>query len=217
MQVQFYNPAHFRIDDRETLARAVETLVFGTLLSAGGHDLAVTHAPFLFNRDTGPHGTLEAHFARANPHWRSLDGADALVIFQGPQHYVSPSWYATKQQTQRVVPTWNYVVVHARGVVRTFHDPVRLRARVAALTDHMEAQRAEPWGVDDAPTEYIEQLSQAIVGIDIELTAVEGKFKLGQNRLAQDRASLAAALLAEHPEIHARVGPLFPAWEQSSP
>jgi len=210
MEVQFYNPAHFRVADHETLARAVDALVFGALVTSGPDGLAVTHAPFLLNRGAGALGTLEAHVARANPHWRALDGVDALVIFQGPQHYVSPSWYATKQQTHRVVPTWNYVIVHARGVARTFEDPARLRARVAALTDRMEARRAEPWSVDDAPAEYIEQLSRGIVGIDVELTALEGKFKLGQNRVESDRASLGAALLVERPDLHAALQSLYP-------
>jgi transcriptional regulator len=213
MHVQFYNPGHFRVDDPQILAGAIDVLVFGTLVSGGPDGLAVTHAPFLLNRDAGPHGTLEAHFARANRHWQGLDGAEALVIFQGPHHFVSPSWYATKRETHRVVPTWNYVMVHARGVARTFDDPARLRARVAALTDRMELDRAERWSIDDAPADYIDQLGRAIVGIDVELTALEGKFKLGQNRPEQDRASLAKALLAEHPDVYAHLRRLLPTWQ----
>jgi len=210
MNVHFYNPGHFRVDDPAMLAHAIDNLIFGTLVTSGPAGLAVTHAPFLLNRDAGPHGTLEAHLARANAHWQSLDGAEALVILQGPNHYVSPSWYASKRETGRVVPTWNYAVVHARGIARTFDEPARLRARVAALTDRMEGGRPAPWQVGDAPADYLDQLTRQIVGLDIELTALEGKFKLGQNRLEQDRASLAAALAEERPDLQAALRTLLP-------
>lgn len=206
MDVRFYNPGHFRVDDQEQLARAIDRLVFGTLVTAGAAGLAVTHAPFLLDRATH---TLQAHFARANPHGAGLDGAQALVIFQGPQHYVTPSWYASKRESHRVVPTWNYVAVHARGIVRTFDEPERLRRRVAALTDHMEAGRTEPWQVDDAPADYIEQMCRHIVGIDVQLTGLEGKFKLGQNRSAQDRESLAAGIAEERADIAAALRELL--------
>jgi transcriptional regulator len=203
MHLQFYNPAHFRVDDPGALADAIDRLTFGTLITMTAGGLAVSHAPFLLERGAGPRGTLRAHLARANPHCAELDGAEVLVIFQGPHHYVSPSWYASKRETHRVVPTWNYVVVHARGIARTFDDPARLLDRVTALSDRMESAFAEPWRVDDAPADYIAQLTDHIVGVDVELTALEGKFKLSQNRSARDRESLAAALGAEHPDISA--------------
>lgn len=206
MDVRFYNPGHFRVDDQELLARAIDRLVFATLVTAGAEGLAVTHAPFLLDRATR---TLQAHVARANPHVAELDGAEALVIFQGPQHYVTPSWYASKRETHRVVPTWNYVAVHARGIVRTFDEPGRLRSRVAALTEHLEAGRAEPWQIDDAPADYIEQMCRHIVGVDVQLTALEGKFKLGQNRSAQDRESLAAGIAEERADIAAALRELL--------
>lgn len=210
MDVRFYNPSHFRVDDPELLARAVNEIVFGTLISTGAEGLAVSHAPFLLDRAAGPHGTLYAHLARANPHHESLDGADVLVLFQGPHHYVPPAWYATKRTTGRVVPTWNYVVVHARGVARTFDDPERLDARVRSLTDHMEGRRVAPWRVDDAPPDHIAQLTGHIVGVDVALTALEGKYKLGQNRRQEDRASLAEALAQEAPALHAALDQLYP-------
>jgi transcriptional regulator len=199
--VPFYNPAHFRSDDPAFLANLVDRIVFGTLLSTGAAGLAVSHAPFLLDRSAGGHGTLQGHLARANPHVDALDGTEALVLFQGPAHYVSPSWYASKRETGRVVPTWNYVVVHARGTARTFADAGRVIQRVTALTDRLESARDVPWRVDDAPAEFIDDLARHIVGVDIELTALEGKLKLGQNRAAADRASLAAGLAAERPDI----------------
>jgi transcriptional regulator len=207
--VPLYNPAHFRNDDPAALASIVDRIVFGTLLSTGAGGLSVSHAPFLMNRSAGAHGSLEAHLARANPHVKELDGTEVLVLFQGPAYYVSPSWYVSKQETGRVVPTWNYVVVHARGVARTFHDPSRLKERVAALTNRLESSRDVPWRVDDAPADFIDDLARHIVGVDIELTALEGKLKLGQNRPAVDRTSLAAGLQAERPDIARALRVLF--------
>ena len=180
----FYNPAHFRNDDPAVLGVFIDRIVFGTLVSTGAAGLSVSHAPFLLNRNAGAHGTLEAHLARANPHADELDGADVLVVFQGPAWYVSPAWYASKQESGRVVPTWNYVVVHARGIARTFVERERVIRRVTALTDHLESARDAPWRVDDAPAEFIDDLARHIVGVDIELTALEGKLKLGQNQLS---------------------------------
>jgi len=215
MKNAFYNPRHFRSDDPAALARVIAATGFGTLITAGVGGLQVTHAPFLLQpaADSGGttgFGVLQAHVARANDHWRTLDGAESLVIFRGPDFYVSPSWYASKRETGRVVPTWNYVVVHARGIARTFDDPERLRARVEALTDHHESGRSAPWRVDDAPPEYLRQLLGHIVGVDIVLTGLEGKFKLGQNRSEDDRTSLDSALEAERPDVAAALRGLFP-------
>lgn len=211
----FYNPRHFRSDDPATLARVIEAVGFGTLVTAGVGGLHVSHAPFLLQPatvadQTAGFGVLQAHLARANDHWRVLDGAEALVIFRGPDFYVSPSWYASKRETGRVVPTWNYVVVHARGIARTFDEPEQLRARVEALTDHHESGRSAPWRVDDAPPDYLRQLLGHIVGVDIVLTGLEGKFKLGQNRSDDDRTSLDSALEAERPDVAAALRGLFP-------
>lgn len=197
----FYNPPHFRIDDPAELARTIDHLVFATLVTGTGAGLAVSHAPFRFNGEVGPSGVLEGHLARANPQVEGLDGTEALVIFQGPAYYVSPSWYASKIETHKVVPTWNYVVVHARGTVCVFDEPERIRARVAAQTAQMEASRAAPWTLDDAPAEFVDALTRSIVGVDVVLQSVEGKFKLGQNRSAEDRSSLRQALASERPEI----------------
>lgn len=203
-----YNPTAFRVEDHETLARAIDEIVFGTLLTNGPDGPRASHLPLLLDRHGGGPGTLCGHLARANPHVQSLADEPALVIFQGPAHYVTPSWYASKAQTGKVVPTWNYVVVHARGTVRLRQEPEFLRSVVESLTDRMEASRPEPWGVDDAPAEFTDALLRQIVGVEIPLTSLEGKFKLGQNRPAADRASLAAGLETELPEVWRALGRL---------
>lgn len=199
----FYNPGAFRVDDPQVLGDVIEHTVFATLLSNGPRGPLASHLPVLLDRTAGPRGTLRAHLARANDHWQALDGAPVLLIFHGPQHYVSPSWYPSKAAGGKVVPTWNYVVVHARGPARIHHDPERLRALVGALTDRMEAARAEPWAVTDAPASFVEHMVGQIVGLDVELESLEGKFKLGQNRPEADRTGLAAGLEAEQAETAA--------------
>jgi transcriptional regulator len=211
----FYNPAAFRVDDLAQLGHIIDAAVFGTLVTNGAEGpLAsplASHVPFLLDRKSGTCGTLRAHLARANEHWKVLDSERALVIFHGPQHYVTPSWYASKAVTGKVVPTWNYVVVHVRGRVHVHHDAARLRALVEALTNHMEAPRARPWGVDDAPSDFVAQMLDQIVGVDLEIEHIEGKLKLGQNRSAADRASLAAGLAQEQPEVWASLTAVVPA------
>lgn len=205
-----YNPPAFRRDDRDQLADFIDTTVFGTLISNGADGPRVTHLPFLLARPAAAPRTLRCHMARANDHWRLLDAAPVVAIFQGPEHYVTPSWYASKAQTAMVVPTWNYVVVHARGRARVVSDPESLRDLVATLTDHMESGRAAPWRVDDAPADYVATLLEHIVGIEIEIESLEGKFKLGQNRAAEDQASLAVGLAREMPEVAAALEKFLP-------
>jgi transcriptional regulator len=203
-----YNPAAFRRDDPDLLASVVDAVGFGALICNGPDGPLASHLPLLLIRDAG-RTLLRAHLARQNGHWRSLDGASVLVVFQGPDHYVSPGWYPSKGETGKVVPTWNYVVVHARGIARVWHDAARLRDLVAALTDRHERQRAEPWRVDDAPADYTATLLEHIVGVDVEVTGLEGKFKLGQNRTSADRAGVAAGLGAERPEVAAALEQLM--------
>jgi len=155
-----------------------------------------THLPLLLEADEGPFGTLYGHVARANPQWREASGP-ALVIFPGPDGYVSPSWYAAKAQHGKVVPTWNYVVVHAQGEAEFIHDSARLHGLVSRLTARHEAGRAAPWAVDDAPAPYVAGMLNAIVGVRLEITALQGKWKLGQNRGAADRPGILAGLAAE--------------------
>ena len=155
------------------------------------------HLPLLIDPQPTPRGTLRGHVARANPLWRQRhEGREALVIFQGSQAYVTPSWYAAKRETGKVVPTWNYAVVHARGPLIIHDDPVWLRDLVSRLTAQQEAPLAQPWGIDDAPPAYIEQMLQAIVGIEIPIAHLEGKWKVSQNRSAADRDAVVAGLQA---------------------
>lgn len=150
--------------------------------------IEATHVPLLLED-----GVLRGHVARANPIWRDAAG-EALAIFQGPQRYISPNFYATKSSDPRVVPTWNYVAVHAYGTLRSFDDAVELLRVVTALTDTFEAGSEHPWRVSDAPAEYIDKMLGAIVGIEIPIARIEGKWKLSQNRPAEDRASVRSVL-----------------------
>jgi transcriptional regulator len=187
-----YTPPHFREERPEILQACMEQYPLATLVAATPAGLEATHVPLLV-RD----GVLLGHVARANP-LADLDGAPVVAIFQGPEHYISPGWYASKAEDPRVVPTWNYIAVHAHGALRTFRDPDRLLAVVTALTERHEAPRPEPWKVTDAPAGYIEKLLNAITGIEIPVERLEGKWKVSQNRPAGDRASVAEAL-AGHP------------------
>ncbi len=159
--------------------------------------LTADHVPLELDAGGGPHGVLRGHVARANPLWQHADGQTVLAIFRGPEGYVSPSWYPSKAEHHKVVPTWNYEVVHAHGRLRAVQDPDWLRALVARLTDRQEASLTTPWSIYDAPGDYIAQMLGAIVGIEIELTRLEGKFKWSQNRSAADRAGMAAGVAAQ--------------------
>ena len=156
------------------------------------------HVPLHLCQDDAGVWVLAGHVARANPLWRRHpDGAEALAVFAGPEAYVTPSWYATKAEDGRVVPTWNYMTVHARGPLRIRDDAAWLRRQVEALTDHMEHGRPRPWAVDDAPEDHVAQLLRAIVGIEIEIRGLEGKWKVSQNQPAENRAGVAEGLDAE--------------------
>ena len=153
------------------------------------------HLPLLLDPLPAPYGTLRGHVARANPLWRRLaDGLQALAIFQGPQSYVTPAWYPSKRETGQVVPTWNYAVVHAYGVPVVRDDRAWLRGLVSQLTEVQESSREQPWSVDDAPADYVERMLDAIVGIEMPITHLQGKWKMSQNRTQTDRAGVAAGL-----------------------
>ncbi len=190
-----YEPPHFKVEDRETLRAFIGAHPLGLLVMAKDGCLNADAVPFLFE-PSQPVGRLRAHVARANPVWREADGREALVVFQGPDHYVSPGWYPSKAQHGKVVPTWNYTMVQARGVVhvRDFRDWVR--SQIGDLTAEHERALQHPWRVEDAPASYMDAQMAAIVGIEIELTELKGKFKLSQNRPIQDRDGVAAALAA---------------------
>lgn len=192
-----YLPAHFDERRPALLHGLVQREPLGLLITHGPGGLQANPVPFLLDAQAGPHGTLRAHVARANPVWREAGGSEVLVVFQGPQAYVSPNWYPSKAEHGKVVPTWNYVTVQARGVLRAIEDPAWLRAFLGTLTAVHEAPQPRPWTLDDAPADYLEKLFGAIVGLEIELAApLVGKWKVSQNRSAADRAGTAAGLAA---------------------
>jgi len=193
-----YQPPHFREDGREAQHGLIRAHPLGLLVSAGSGGLMANSVPFVLDADASEKGTLRCHVARANPQWRELQSVEeCLVIFQGPEDYITPSWYATKRETGKVVPTWNYVMVHAWGRPVVTSDPEWLQRQVAALTDQQEAARSEPWKVDDAPEPYVQSQIRGIVGIEIAITRIEGKWKVSQNRPEVDRAGVREGLLAQ--------------------
>jgi transcriptional regulator len=189
-----YLPEHFRVDDRARLFALMRAHPLALLIVAGEGGVSADPIPFLADESAN---MLRAHVARANPVWTKLEaGGEALVVFQGHGHYVSPDWYPTKQETGKVVPTWNYAMVEARGAVRVIHDPQWLRGLVGALTDVHEGGREKPWRVEDAPDDFVASQLRAIVGVEIAISKLTGKFKLSQNRVAKDRQAVLAELEA---------------------
>jgi transcriptional regulator len=193
-----YLPTHFEETRPDVLHALIRSQPLGLLITLNDTGLQANPVPFLLDTDpaAGP-GILRAHVARANPVWReSRSDVEALVVFQGPQAYVSPGWYPSKAAHGKVVPTWNYVTVQARGTLRAIDDAAWVRTFITRLTAQHEAAQARPWAVADAPAEYIDTLTRAIVGIEISLSALTGKWKVSQNRSAADRAGVARGLRA---------------------
>jgi transcriptional regulator len=193
-----YIPPHFREDRVDALHDAIRGTGLATLVSLTGDGLIASHAPMLLDPDPEPYGTLVGHLARANPHARLADpGVETLVIFQGPDAYITPSWYATKRETGKVVPTWNYAAVHAYGTLEVFDDPEQLLDVVTRLTDRHEAARSRPWAVSDAPSDFVQGMLKGIVGITLRITRLEGKVKMSQNRPPADQQGVIAGLRAD--------------------
>ncbi len=188
-----YNPPAFREDRIDRLHAMMRAQPLANLVIAAGEGFEASPLPLLIDPEPAPLGTLSGHIARGNPLARG-DGAMALAIFMGPDAYVTPSWYATKRETGRVVPTWNYVTIHAEGRLRFFDDPASLLALVKRLTARHEAGRAAPWAVEDAPADFIAAQLKGIVGFTLALTRLEGKWKMSQNRPPADRAGVIAGL-----------------------
>ena len=192
-----YLPSAFRQDDLAELHAQLQASPLALLTSAGAAGVQASHLPLLLAPDEGEFGTLYGHFARANPHWRDLQGgAEALAVFSGPDAYISPGWYPAKAEHGKVVPTWNYIAVHARGPVELIEEPERLLQIVSRLSDQHESGRERPWAVSDAPREYIDSMLRAIVGFALPIRRLEGKWKLGQNRSAADQAGVRDGLAA---------------------
>ena len=189
-----YVPPAFKDDDTTSLRAMIRQSRLANLITTTASGLMATPLPLLLDDSVGEHGLLLGHMAKANPQWSSPPLAEALVIFMGPDAYVSPSFYRTKAETGKVVPTWNYVTVHAYGSVEFFDDPARLLKAVNRLTDRHEGNRTAPWKVSDAPEPYVQSQLRGIVGVEITITRLEGKRKLSQNRNAADREGVIEGL-----------------------
>lgn len=188
-----YPPPAFRETDAALLKQQLAAVTLGLLITQSPDGPVATHLPMLFDGDVGEHGVLLGHVAKSNPHAKA-SGAAALVVFQGPDAYVSPSYYATKKTDPRHVPTWNYQAIHVRGTLETFDDADMLRHLVTRLTQHHEARIGGHWQVSDAPEDYLARMLRGIVGLRIRITSIEGRAKLSQNRQPADQASVTQAL-----------------------
>jgi transcriptional regulator len=191
-----YTPPAFRVDDVLEIHVVMRQARSATLVTMTEEGLMGTLVPMLLDETEGPHGTLYAHVARANSQWRLTPVGEAMAVFQGPEAYVTPSWYATKQETHKVVPTWNYVAVHAYGTVEFFEDANRLLDVVTRPTSLHERTRPEPWAVTDAPADFIKAQLRGIVGLRMPITRLDAKRKMSQNRNTVDRTGVVAALSA---------------------
>jgi transcriptional regulator len=189
-----YVPPAFREEDLAALHATMQETRLATLVTATDEGLVATPLPLFLVPEEGPCGTLYGHLARANPQWKLPPTGNAMALFMGPDAYVSPSWYPSKLEHGKVVPTWNYVAVHAYGPAEFFEDADRLLQVVARLTDLHERLRAEPWAVADAPEAFVRAQLKGIVGLRLPVTRIEGKRKMSQNRSDADRAGVAAGL-----------------------
>jgi transcriptional regulator len=192
-----YAPPHFAESDPNVLRDAARSIRAGELITVGSDGLEASFIPLLISDDAG---TVTGHLAKGNGQWKRADvSVPALVTWVGPDAYISPSYYPSKQEHGKVVPTWNFITVQAKGILTLHEDDAWKRTHVASLTDAREAAMPEPWSVDDAPSEFIDGLIKAIVGIEIRVTSIEGKWKLSQNRPAADIAGAIAGLQSQGP------------------
>ncbi len=203
-----YLPAHFKEDRRDVQFDLIRSHPLGLLVSAGPGGLMANSVPFLGYPDEGA-GVLRAHVARANPQWREFSLAtECLVVFQGPQAYISPNWYPTKAETHKVVPTWNYATVQVWGRPSAIEDAAWLRRQIEDLTLSREGGQPKPWKVADAPADFVATQIKAIIGIEVAITRIEAKWKMSQNRSEADRQGVAAGLRAEGDKEQAEVARL---------
>jgi transcriptional regulator len=200
-----YNPPHFKEDRVPVMHAAIRAVGLATLVTTGPDGLVASHIPLLLDPEPAPYGTLHGHLARGNPQGRQEEDSEALAIFLGPDAYITPSYYATKRETGKVVPTWNYVAIHAYGKLAFFDDAERLLALVTRLTRRHEAGRAAPWKVSDAPADYLRGQLKGIIGFAMPIARLEGKWKMSQNRPAEDRAGVADGLAREGEAVVAAI------------
>jgi transcriptional regulator len=205
-----YVPPAFREDDLAALHGTMQAARLANLITATTEGLLATPLPLFLVPEEGPYGTLYGHLARANTQWKLPPTGDAMVLFMGPDAYVSPSWYPSKLEHQKVVPTWNYVAVHAYGPAEFFEDANRLLDVVTRLTNLHEQSRAKPWTVADAPETFIRAQLRGIVGLRLPIARLDGKHKMSQNRSAEDRAGVAAGLAASQQASDRTVAAMIP-------
>jgi len=192
-----YIPKHNAETNIETLQALIRSHPLGAWVTMGEHELLANHIPFFLDASRGQYGTLVAHVARANPAWQQCSKTiPSVVLFQGAERYITPSWYPSKQMHGKTVPTWNYVVVHAHGIPSIIEDRAWLLENLNRLTDQQEGNRTKPWKISEAPSDHIERLLGAIVGLEIPLTALVGKWKVSQDKTEADRQGVAAGLSA---------------------
>lgn len=193
-----YMPHHFRVDDLDRQAQLISGNPLGLLITSGSDGLVANPIPFLLERSGDTLGVLRCHLARANPQWQALQAdGECLVVFQDRDFYVTPSWYATKAETGKAVPTWNYMTVHAWGAATVIEDEAWLQQHIRELTDAHELHRPDAWAVDDAPERYVAAQVKGIVGLEIAVLRSEGKWKMSQNRPERDRDGVRAGLLSD--------------------
>jgi transcriptional regulator len=191
-----YNPRWFKEERVDLLQDEVNRLSFGTIITTTKGGILASHVPMLVDSTRGEFGTLFGHVARGNAQWRdSALGGQGLAVFLGPDAYISPSWYRTKVDTGKVVPTWNYIAIHVRGPVTFFEETERIRGIVTNLTEHHEADSSKPWKITDAPGNYIDEELRQIVGFEMPIVKIEGKWKMSQNRPEADQKNVIARLL----------------------
>lgn len=205
-----YTPPAFRLDDRAEIHAMMRACRLATLVTATAEGLLATPLPLILAPEEGEFGVLHGHLARANPQWKAAAIGEAMVLFNGPDAYVTPSWYQTKRETGKVVPTWNYQAVHAYGPAEFFDDPERLLDAVTRLTNLHEGTRAQPWAVDDAPPDFVKAQLRGIVGLRIPITRLEGKRKMSQNRPLADRRGVAEGLGASERPSDLAVAAMVP-------
>ena len=194
-----YVPPHFKEDRIDVLHDAIRRAGLATLVTLNADGLVASHLPLLLDPAPAPYGTLVGHLARPNQQLRGIDAnVSALMIFQGPDGYITPSWYGAKQETGKVVPTWNYAAIHAYGTLELFDDPTRLLDVVTRLTEKHEAGRARPWAVADAPDDFVQGMLRGIVGIALPISRLEGKAKMSQNRPATDLPGIVQGLREDY-------------------
>ena len=201
-----YQPPHFVETRQDVLHGLIRSHPLGLLISNGQDGPIANAIPFLLDAEAGSNGKLRAHLAKANPQWRLLadnPASPVLVVFQGADAYVTPSWYETKRETGKVVPTWNYAIVQVRGTVKVIEDSAWIAQQISDLTLSQEGAREAPWAVTDAPPNYIQSQIKGIIGLEIEIAEISGKWKVSQNRPVADRVGVAEGLESESPSASA--------------